>query len=76
MKTREKSGTMNTIQQIGLTATNATPSMSLTTMFSRTKVELITKLLHQVPPGKGKEIILSRKLFWNSSIPSKELQLV
>ena len=76
MKTREKNGTMNTIPPIGLTATIATHLMSLTTMFSRIKAEPITKLLPQVLPGRGKEIISSRKSYWSSSIPSKELQLV
>ena len=76
MKTREKNGTMSTIQPVGLTDMIVIPLTNLTMMFSRIKAEPITKLLPQVPQDRGKEIISSKKSYWNSSIPSKELQLV
>lgn len=76
MRTREDSGTANTIQQTDLMVMIATLLTNSMTMFLRIKVEPIIKLLHQVPADKEKEIILLKKLHLISLIQSKGQLLV
>ena len=61
MKTREDNGTMSIILQIDRMGMIKTLLMSLTMMFSRTKVELIMRHLLLVLLDREKGTILSGK---------------